>query len=165
MKTKLIRLLCVCLIAVSALQTTGAQTALAPVRWERLNTELLADPLADRTIQLFRQGLKYPVNDWYNKVKGYGSQTGKYLDFKGNTEHYIRPVSHVAFSLAVALRFHVYDETVTGVPVSEAKAIAVRLIQSLAYRHKACIGEEKGWGKQWQSAWWASQAAFAAWLL
>ena len=70
MKTKLIRLLCVCLIAVSALQTTGAQTALAPVRWERLNTELLADPLADRTIQLFRQGLKYPVNDWYNKVKG-----------------------------------------------------------------------------------------------
>lgn len=165
MKTKLIRLLCVCLIAVSALQTTGAQTALAPVRWERLNTELLADPLTDRTIQLFRQGLKYPVNDWYNKVKGYGSQTGKYLDFKGNTEHYIRPVSHVAFSLAVALRFHVYDEAVTGVPASEAKAIAVRLIQSLAYRHKACIGEEKGWGKQWQSAWWASQAAFAAWLL
>ena len=108
-------------------------------------------------IELFRQGLKYTVNDWYGKVKGFDRQQGPFLDFKGKTEHYIRPVSHMAFALAVALRFNVYDENVTGVAADRARDMAVRLVSSLAYRHKATLGEREGWGNQWQSAWWAQQ--------
>ena len=142
-----------------------AETAVTPIDWKHLPTEVLTDSLPRQAVTLIRNGLKYAVNDWYNEVKGFGSQTGTYLDFKGTTEHYIRPVSHTAFTLAAALRFHLYDEHVTGVPTSQAQEMAVKLIRSLAYRHKACIGEKEGWGNLWQSAWWASQTAFAAWLL
>ena len=142
-----------------------AEPVVTPIHWQKLHTEVLTDSLAGQAVTLLQNGLKYAVNDWYNKVKGFRSQTGNYLDFKGKTEHYIRPVSHMAFTLASALRFHIYDENITKVPKAEAKNIAVRLISSLAYRHKACIGEEEGWGNLWQSAWWASQTAFAAWLL
>ena len=163
MKLKTFSLLCLCLACFCAVGMRG-QAVVSPIQWDKLDTRLSADPLAQPAVQLFRQGLKYPVNDWYGKVKGFNRQSGAYLDFKGKTEHYIRPVSHMAFALAVALRFHVYDESVTGVSADSAKAIAVRLIASLAYRHKATLGEKNGWGNLWQSAWWASQTAFAALL-
>lgn len=157
-------LLCACL-AVWPAGAAHGHTAVYPIVWDRLNTQPAASPLAQPAIELFRQGLKYTVNDWYGKVKGFDRQQGPFLDFKGKTEHYIRPVSHMAFALAVALRFNVYDENVTGVAADKARDMAVRLVSSLAYRHKATLGEREGWGNQWQSAWWAQQAAFAAWLL
>ena len=135
------------------------------IHWNSLNTEVLIDASTHSALNLFRNGLKYVVNDWYHTSKEYSHQTGVYLDFKGKSEHHIRPVSHVVFSLAVALRFHIYDEAIAEVSVTEAERMAVKLISSLAYRHKVSIGEKKGWGNAWQSAWWASQTAFAAWLL
>ena len=163
-----IKKVCILLCCLSAFLKPGAsygQPTATPIQWGNLHTEVLTDSLAQQAVYLLRNGLKYLVNDWYHEVKGYGSQSGPYIDFKGSTEHYIRPVSHAAFSLAAALRFHLYDERVAGVPRSEAQAITLGLIRSLAYRHKACTGGKEGWGNQWQSAWWASQTAFAAWLL
>ena len=142
-----------------------AEPIVTPIHWEHLHTNVLTDSLARQAVTLLQNGLKYAVNDWYDKVKGFKNQTGTYLNFKGNTEHYIRPVSHMAFVLAASLRFHIYNETVTNVPKTDAQNIAIKLISSLAYRHKACCGEKEGWGNLWQSAWWASQTAFAAWML
>ena len=135
------------------------------IHWNSLNTEVLIDASTHSALHLFRNGLKYVVNDWYHTSKEYSHRRCEYLGFKGKSEHHIRPVSHVVFSLAVALRFHIYDEAIAEVSVTEAERMAVKLISSLAYRHKASIGEKKGWGNAWQSAWWASQTAFAAWLL
>ena len=165
MQLKKISFLFIFLYALLKPIISGAETTVTPIRWKCLHTEVLTDSLAQQAVYLLQNGMKYAVNDWYNKVKGYGNQTDTYLDFKGNTEHYIRPVSHMAFSLATALRFHIYDERITRVKISEARDITVKLISSLAYRHKACLGEKEGWGNLWQSAWWASQTAFAAWLL
>lgn len=161
-----IKLLIVCVLA-GLMKTAGVcgQVAVTSIPWNKLDTRPLTNPLAEQAEELFKKGLKYPVNDWYHKVKKFGCQTDEYLDFQGKAEHSIRPVSHQAFALAVALRFQLYDEKTTGVPAEGATEIATRLIGSLAYRHKASLGEEEGWGKAWQSAWWASQATFAAWLL
>lgn len=46
----------------------------------------------------------------------------------------------------------------------EAIERTVKLIGSLAYRHKANSGKE-GWGDLWQSALWAAQAATAGWMM
>ena len=154
MQLKKISFLFIFLYALLKPIISGAETTVTPIRWKCLHTEVLTDSLAQQAVYLLQNGMKYAVNDWYNKVKGYGNQTDTYLDFKGNTEHYIRPVSHMAFSLATALRFHIYDERITGVKISEARDITVKLISSLAYRHKACLGEKEGWGNLWQSAWW-----------
>lgn len=146
-------------------QADTLNKAVSDIDWAHIDTGLAEGTLAQQAADVFRQGLKYTVNDWYRSVKKFGEQNGRYLDFGGTTEHFIRPVSHQAFALAVALRFNVYDAGITGKTAEEARAIALRLISSLAGNHKAVKGEDTGWGDEWQSAWWASQAAFAAWLL
>lgn len=146
-------------------QADTLNKAVSDIDWAHTDTGLAEGPLAQQAVDVFRQGLKYTVNDWYGSVKKFGEQTGRFLDFGGTTEHFIRPVSHQAFALAVALRFNVYDADITGKTAEEARSMAIRLISSLAGNHKAVKGEETGWGNEWQSAWWASQTAFAAWLL
>lgn len=135
------------------------------IPWVDFDTRPLTSPLAKQAYDLYQQGLKYTVNDWYNRVKKFALQNGEYIDFGGKTEHFIRPVSHEAFALAVAFRWNIYDSGITGVSLAEAHKIAIRLIGSLAYRHKANSGEKEGWGKAWQSAWWTAQSCFAAWLM
>ncbi|MEI3154715.1 MAG: hypothetical protein V8S95_06160 [Odoribacter sp.] len=73
-------------------------------------------------------------------------------------------MAHEAFALAVALKLNVYDPEVTGVAWEEAARMTVRLIGSLAHRHKVNQAGG-GWGDQWQSALWAAQTATAGWLL
>lgn len=60
---------------------------------------------------------------------------------------------------------NIYDASITHVSIEETYRIAIRLISSLAYRHKANMGEKEGWGKEWQSAWWTAQTIFAGWML
>lgn len=130
-------------------------------RWERGNT---AGQFSRDIHFLLRLNNKYALNTWYRDLKGFPEQDGKYLDFGGNTEHFIRPVAHNVFSLAVALKLGVYSPKVTGISVREAEEIVLRLLGSVAWRHTANMGKG-GWGYQWQSALWAAQVAEAAWIL
>lgn len=129
--------------------------------WERKAPE---GKFCDDMRYLLRQNNKYTVNKWYYEIKRFHDPSGEYLDFGGKTEHFIRPASHHAFTLAVCLKLQVYDPQVTAVPEEKAEAIVRNLIRSLAYRHKSNSGKD-GWGDQWQSALWAAQAATAAWIM
>lgn len=113
---------------------------------------------------MLRQNNKYTVNKWYYGIKRFQDQSGEYLDFGGNTEHFIRPASHHAFTLALCLKLRVYDPEVTFVFEEKALELTLNLIRSLAYRHKSNVGKD-GWGDQWQSALWAAQVAEAGWFL
>lgn len=113
---------------------------------------------------MLRQNNKYTVNKWYYGIKRFQDQSGEYLDFGGSTEHFIRPASHHAFTLALCLKLRVYDPKVTFVSEEKALDLSLNLIRSLAYRHKSNIGKD-GWGDQWQSALWAAQVAEAGWFL
>lgn len=135
-----------------------------PIRWDNRKTVPLEGEFAGEVIRLLQNSNKYAMNTWYNEVKKFGNQTGEYLDFGGKIERFIRPVSHEAFALAVCLRLNLYDPAVTGVSRGEAIERTVKLIGSLAYRHKANSGKE-GWGDLWQSALWAAQAATAGWMM
>lgn len=129
--------------------------------WQR---KLPQDSFAQDVQFLLQQNNKFILNQWYNEVKHFDAQKGRYLEFGGNTEHFIRPISHAAFTLAVCLKLNVYDEKMTGVSRKKAMEVVCRLVRSTAYRHKVNSGAE-GWGDQWQSALWAAQVAEAAWLV
>lgn len=133
----------------------------SPKKWERPSPE---GSFADDMRYMLRMNNKYTLNKWYYEIKRFQEQSGEYLDFGGNTEHFIRPVSHHAFTLALCLKTHVYDQKVTHVSEEKALEILLQLIRSSAYRHKVNSGKE-GWGDQWQSALWASQVAEAAWIV
>lgn len=135
-----------------------------PMHWDDRKTVPLEGEFAGEVIRLLQNTNKYAMNTWYNEVKKFSAQTGEYLDFGGKIERFIRPVSHEAFALAVCLRLNLFDPAVAGVSRGEAIERTVKLISSLAYRHKANSGKS-GWGDLWQSALWAAQAATAGWMM
>lgn len=135
-----------------------------PVAWDGWKRSPLHGQFGREVAEILQNANKYAVNEWWHQVKKFAGQQEEYLDFGGITEHYIRPVSHEAFALAVALRLNVYDAGVTGVSGEEAGKMVVRMVGSLAYRHKV-NQKNGGWGDQWQSALWAAQTATAGWIL
>ena len=109
--------------------------------------------------------LKYTMGAWWNEFKNFDGQNGSYyLNFSsaGNAgrgiENRHRDSAAISLALAVALRTGVYDTSIVGVSETLARARAVKLIRSLAYRHTT-------WDNQWQSALWAAYAGYAGWLL
>lgn len=134
-----------------------------PVPWEKWNLSPLKGSFEEEVMAIFRNANKYAVNDWYHQVKRFSRQKEKYLDFGGITEHHIRPVAHEAFALGVALKLNVYDKGITGVSAEKAEDIVLRLVTSLAFRHRA-NQTGKAWGGQWQSALWAAQVATTGWM-
>jgi hypothetical protein len=136
--------------------------AVRPVDWGRFSAPVPSDGDATRILTILRNSNRYANVTWWS-AKGYAQQTGTYLDFGGITEQQIRAPANEAYALAVSLQTGVYDPATAGVPASEARARAVRLVRSLAFRH--LVNSDDGWGGHWQSALWSAHAAFAGWLL
>lgn len=121
-----------------------------------------ADTIALKNVLLNTN--KYALTTWWNTAKNFDSQDAStYLSFGGTTEHFIRHPAVEAMALAITLKTGTYDAAQTGVSAEEAKAKAVKLVRSVAFRHK--VNSSGGWGDLWQSAHWAGCAAYAGWLL
>lgn len=106
---------------------------------------------------------KYALTTWWVQHGFSNVPATEYLDLKGVSEHFIRPVAAEAEALATSLRTGLYNEAVTGVPASVAETRTIQLIRSLAHTHLA--NTAKGWGRQWQSALWAGYTAAAGWMM
>lgn len=156
--------LLLCLEKVSAEDGSFLRKQVHPISAEIWNRPSPKGKVSDDMKYMLRQNNKYTLNKWSREIKRFREQIGEYFDFGGKTEHFIRPVSHHIFTLALCLKLHVYDSAVTHVSEEKASEFVIKLIRSVAYRHKSNIGEE-GWGDQWQSALWASQIAEGAWFI
>jgi hypothetical protein len=132
-----------------------------PVDWSEFDRGLPRDAQAERTRRILLNANRYALQTWFPAK--FGAQTGRYLNLGGTAEANVRPPGSEALALATSLATGAYDERVTGFSRAQARAVAVRLITSIAYRHKT--NTAGGWGEHWQSALWAFNAAFAGWLL
>lgn len=142
--------------------TNPDSTAVTPINWASFSGAAPTDADSVRIRSILRNANKYALNTWWAN-KGFAAQTATYLDFGGIDETNIRGASSQAVSLAVSLKLGAYSESATGVSAANAKAITLKLVRSLAYRHKK--NTAGGWGDQWQSALWAAQVGTAGWLL
>ncbi|MBD0831665.1 hypothetical protein [Aestuariibaculum sediminum] len=106
---------------------------------------------------------KYALTNWWEKRGFKNTPLNEYLDLKGVSEHYIRPVAAEAEALAASLRMGLYDSSFTGIPEAEAEAKTIQLIKSLSHSHLSISNQ--GWGRKWQSALWAGYTGFAAWMM
>ncbi len=83
-------------------------------------------------------------------------------------ENGIRPVSHAVYCVALALHFGYYDEEIVGLPREDAKAMCVKLINSVVAEHRSNHPEDEEdryWGCSWQSPLWSENIGLGAWLL
>ena len=141
------------------LSTNAASSSVQP---PNIDTSLNpTDESAERIKAILLNTNKYALTSWWEE-KDF-QLDGKYIDFGGNTEHFIRHPAAMSLGLSTSLAFDLYDADVTGIPINQAEEKTKLLIASLAYNHKA--NTAGGWGSHWQSAHWAHFAGFAGWLL
>jgi hypothetical protein len=147
-----------CIITAPA-QTTGV----IPIAWKSFKKGQPKDSTALLEKQLLLNALRYGLTTWYDSVKQFSRQQAPYLDFGGTDEHSIRATASEAFTIAVAIQTRIYQPASIGISLQGAKQRALKMIASLALRHKA--NTPNGWGDHWQSALWAGYAGAAGWML
>ena len=143
----------------------AADNAVIPINWYRFTTCYPTDAHAELQKAISKNTIKYALNDWY---KGrYGSQPidKYYLDVfavPGNREFQVRGPAMQAQGIATVIKLGLYDSDYTGVSEQAAFAICVKLVRSVAYRHR--VNFDGGWGGGWQDDFWAATAGQAGWL-
>ena len=153
--------------------------AVTSIDWDGFTAGVPSHHNADLAKDWLLSTLKYTLSNWWDEYKNFDDQSDDtYLDLaeadnsgeggKWQQEKLIRESASMALALAVALSTGAYDEDVTDVSEATARARALKLIRSIAYRHdvNAPDSQTSGrWGYHWQSAHWAAQAGFAGWML
>ncbi|TSC71741.1 MAG: hypothetical protein G01um101438_943 [Parcubacteria group bacterium Gr01-1014_38] len=140
----------------------AANSDVVPIRWAAFRGGTAGDVDSLRVRAILVNANRYALTTWW-KQRGWSRQRDAYLSLGGTDEAHIRPPASEAFALAISLKTGAYDPRKTGVPVAVAKERTLRLVRSLAYRHRA--NTPGGWGDNWQTALWASSAGAAGWLL
>ena len=139
---------------------------ISPRVWKR---PLPTDSVSRMLQSLLEECIRYSLTTWRCEVKHFDradSAALPYYPLAGRQEKIVRPLSHEAFLLALALRWGLCNESITGQSEAETLKFATKLIASICHAHKACTpSSPKSWGGQWQSALWAAQVAEAAWFL
>lgn len=133
------------------------------IDWSRFRNMSKTSPQQLMMGEILLNTNKYALSSWWEKRGFSDTPLDNYLNLKGVSEHYIRPVAAEAEALAASLRMGLYNSSVTGVPKEVAQAKTIQLIKSLVHTHASNSAE--GWGRKWQSALWAGYTSFAAWMM
>ena len=146
-----------------------------PIRWSRFDNGVPAHHSAGEARGWLLTSLRYALNEWWFEFKDFDAQDSRpYLDFSdashggSASEQRYGESAAMAVALAVALQTGSYDESVTGVGADVARRRALKLVQSLAYRHHANAPaqlQHDSWGNESHSVVWAAHVGYAAWLL
>jgi hypothetical protein len=152
-----------CSKKISPMRGNGVSNKVNPIVWSDFNKGNPSDDLAVKERAILLNSNKYGLTTWYNEKMRYKLQNDRYLILGDQREKNIREAGSEALALAVSIRTGVYDGGQTGVSLTEAKEIALKLIRSVAYRHQ--VNTSGGWGNSWQSALWTGYASAAGWMM
>ncbi|UKJ06739.1 hypothetical protein [Solitalea lacus] len=142
-------------------------TMVMPINWSQFQKKAPKDKLATTVKATLLNANRFALTAWYHNVKKYRIDSTGYLDLKSKSkinEYRYRFPAAMSFGIAIAIKTGIYDPSVTGVSLQEAKDKAILMLSSVAYDHKA-NNTRKVWGGDWQAAHWAYDAGYAAWLL
>lgn len=146
---------------------SDSSTIVMPINWSNFQKRAPHDKLAKTVKATVLNVNKYALNAWYNDVKKYHVDSTGYLDLKSKSkvnEYRYRFPACMAFGIAISIKTGIYDASLTGVSLQEAKNKAILMLSSVAYDHKV-NKTRKVWGGDWQAAHWAYYTGYAAWLL
>lgn len=86
-------------------------------------------------------------------------------------ERSVRPLAHIAYSTAAMIRTDIYSPEVGELSATDAFHRTELAIRGVAFTHRVNKSSGYRWGQglshsqSWQAAYWAAQAAEAAWML
>jgi hypothetical protein len=88
-----------------------------------------------------------------------------YPVFSHGWEQSVRPLAHISWGVAVAIKTGIYSPEIAGISEADAITRLELAIRGVAFTHRVNTASGKRWGDMWQSAYWSSETAEAAWLL
>ncbi|MEJ8843203.1 hypothetical protein WG954_12505 [Lacibacter sp. H375] len=148
-------------------EKNGDATSVAPIHWNSFKKKTPRTKIANTVKAALLNANKFALTTWYHQTKKYQADSTGYLDLKSKSkvnEYRYRFPGAMAFGIAISIKTGIYDATVTGVSLQEAKNKAVSMTAAIAYDHKV-NNSRKVWGGDWQAAHWAYYASYTAWLL
>ncbi|MES2777601.1 MAG: hypothetical protein V4722_25705 [Bacteroidota bacterium] len=148
-------------------KNTDTIAKVIPVNWERFQKKAPGDKLSTTVKATLLNANRFALTTWYRDIKKYQPDSSGYLDLKSKSkvnEYRYRFPAAMSFGLAIAIKTGIYEPSVTGVPLQEAKDMTILLARSVAYDHKV-NSTRKVWGGDWQAAHWAYYSGYTAWLL
>lgn len=145
----------------------NASVKAAAINWNSFQHKAPNDKVSGIVKATLLNCNRFALTSWYNDIKKYHTDSTGYLDLKSKSkvnEYRYRFPAAMAFGLAISIKTGVYDASVTGVALQDAKDKAIQMVRSVAYDHKV-NNTRKVWGGDWQAAHWAYYSGYAAWLL
>ena len=146
--------------------TISATSQVIPINWSSFQKKAPHNKVANTVKAALLNANKFALNTWYQTIKNYQADSSGYLDLKSKSkinEYRYRFPAAMSFGVAIAIKTGIYDPSITGVSLQEAKDKTITMLRSIAYDHKA-NGTRKVWGGDWQAAHWAYYTGYAAWL-
>lgn len=137
------------------------------INWSRFQKKAPNNKLVNTVKETLLNANKFALTTWYDSIKNYQPDSTGYLDLKSKSkvnEYRYRFPAAMSFGVAIAIKTEIYDASITGISLQEAKDKTIMMIRAIAYDHKI-NGTRKVWGGDWQAAHWAYYAGYTAWLL
>ncbi|WP_142601983.1 hypothetical protein [Solitalea koreensis] len=150
----------------SVVKTSTAPFMVTPINWNHLKKNAPRGKLANTVKTILLNANKFALTTWYHNVKKYQVDSTGYLDLKSKSkinEYRYRFPAAMSFGIAIAIKTGIYNPSITGISLKEAKDKAILMLRSVAYDHKV-NDTRKVWGGDWQAAHWAYYAGYAGWL-
>ena len=142
---------------------SATSTQVVPINWKRFDKSFKSNNDINQSRQILVNMARYNLA-WITKTFKADDQQGIY-EINHFDENGIRPSVCVCYGLAVALRCAALNDKELGTSREEAFKRISMLIKGLAITYKANRSNGKGWGKDWQSAFWANMLGEGAWML
>ena len=153
------------LLLIASVNTVKSQVM--PINWGSFQKKIPHNKLTTVVKTTLLNANRFALTTWYNDLKRYQPDSSGYLDLKSKSkvnEYRYRFPAAMAFGIAISIKTEIYDPSVTGVSLQEAKDKAILMVRSVAYDHKV-NQNRKVWGGDWQAAHWAYYSGYVAWLL
>ena len=115
------------------------QNAVVPIQWDNFAPGPFTDSLALKYAKAANNNMKYNLFYWLDSQ--FGTDPGEYYPLGSTVKGY----AALAFVSATVLSMDVYDEALVGHTREEAVDRTVKLIASIAYKHRS-NQESGGWG-------------------
>ncbi|WP_344978811.1 hypothetical protein [Compostibacter hankyongensis] len=134
-----------------------------PINWKRFDKPIREHKDMMQSRQILGNAARYNLV-WIGNAFKTDSLRHLYIIDKYN-ENGVRPAASACYGLAVALKCAALDDESLGASRATAFGRVRMLLKGVAAAYKANRSDGKGWGNDWQTAFWATLAGQGAWML
>lgn len=113
------------------------------IDWEALDVAPLDGEMANDLLSFINRSVRYITKTWWRESSFHAMAHSNYLTIKLNTERNVLPMANMAKTIAVALKFNIFDQDITRTSYQKAQDKTMKLIRTISYYSVANMAN--GW--------------------